>query len=83
MIRMAILTLPAHFDGEHILLDEPYALEPDTRLLVTVLPKPTIDGEREDWLRFSAWGLATAYAEDEVEYSPDLIKETNPEYEGG
>jgi hypothetical protein len=76
------VTLPAHFDGQHIRLDEPYVLEPNTRLLVTVLPKREMDDEQADWLQFSALGLARAYAEDEVEYSRELIKEANPEYEG-
>ena len=80
---MAIVTLPAHFDGQHIRLDKPYVLEPNTRLLVTVLPKREMDDEQADWFQFSALGLAMAYAEDEVEYSPELIKEVNPAYEGG
>jgi hypothetical protein len=42
-------TIPAHFDGQHILLDEAVELEPNTKLLVTVLPK---DVEREEWLRY-------------------------------
>jgi hypothetical protein len=72
-------SIPAHFDGEHILLDEPVELEPNTRLIVTVLP--ITDGERDAWLRLSAQKLQNAYAEDEVEYSLNLIKEANPEYE--
>lgn len=80
---MAIMTIPAHFDGKHILLDEPCILEPDSRLLVTVLPRPEAGDEREDWLQLSALGLVAAYADDEVEYASDLIKEANPEYEGG
>jgi len=32
-------TIPAHFDGQHILLDEAVELEPNRKLLVTVLPK--------------------------------------------
>jgi len=38
--------------------------------------------DREDWLRLSALGLEEAYGEDEPEYSLDLIKKPNPEYEG-
>lgn len=38
--------------------------------------------DREDWLRLSALGLEGAYGEDEPEYSLDLIKKPNPEYEG-
>jgi hypothetical protein len=80
---MAIVTLPAHFDGQHIRLDKPYVLEPNTRLLVTILPEPEMHDEREGWFQFSALGLTRAYAEDEVEYPTDLIKEANPAYEGG
>lgn len=36
---MPLLTLPAHFDGERICLDEPFVLRPDTRLMVVVLPE--------------------------------------------
>jgi hypothetical protein len=71
-------TFPAHFDGECILLDEPVELEPNTKLLVTVLPKDT---EREEWLELSRKGLEAAYDDKEENYSSELIKEPNPEYE--
>jgi hypothetical protein len=74
-------TLRAHFDGKQILLDDPIELEPDTQLMVTVLPKSE-NGERSDWTRLSLESLARAYSEDEPEYPLDLIKELNPEYEG-
>lgn len=79
---MNTITLPAHFDGEQICLDEPIELEPGTRLLVTVLPNQQPDEEHEDWLLLSARGLENAYGEDEVEYSLNLVEEPNPEYEG-
>lgn len=79
---MGAITLPAHFDGEQIRLDEPYELEPDTQLLVTILPKRQTDEEQEAWLHLSKMGLANAYGEDEEEYPLELIKEANPEYEG-
>ena len=77
---MDTISIPAHFDGERILLDEPVELEPNTRLIVTVLPNQ--DAERESWLSLSGKRLEDAYGEDEEEYSLDLIKEANPEYEG-
>jgi hypothetical protein len=77
---MNTLSVPAHFDGEHILLDQELALEPDTKLIVTVLPKN--DTEREEWMNLSSKRLEDAYDPDEIEYSLDLIKEVNPEYEG-
>ena len=64
--------IPAHFDGEHILLDEPVELEPNTKLLVTVLPK---DIEHEAWLGLSSTRLQAAYDNDEEGYSVDSVKE--------
>ena len=71
-------TIPAHFDGQHILLDEAVELEPNTKLLVTVLPN---DIETEAWLKLSSKRLQGAYNNGEEEYPLDLIKEPNPEYE--
>ena len=34
---MPFITLPAHFDGEKICLDEPYPLRPNITLMVVVL----------------------------------------------
>ena len=75
---METKTLRAHFDGSQILLDEPFELEPDVELIITVLPKAS-DEEREDWTRLSLESLARACGDDEPEYSLDLIKEANPE----
>jgi hypothetical protein len=58
-------TIAAHFDGKQILLDEAVELEPNTKLLVTVLPK---DAEREAWLALSAKRLQDAYADEEEDY---------------
>lgn len=80
---MEAVILQAHFDGDRILLDEPFDLEPDTRLIVTVVPKQQADdGERRDWLLLSQRGLQGAYAEDEPEYPLHLLKEVNPDYAG-
>jgi len=78
---METKTLRAHFDGSQILLDEPFELEPNVELIITVLPKSS-DEEREDWTRLSLESMARAYGDDEPEYSLDLIKEANPAYEG-
>lgn len=76
----------AHFDGEQIHLDEPCMLEPDTPLLVLILPKPQEAHEaaddHADWIRLSQQAFANAYGEDEPEYSVDAIKEPNPDYAG-
>ena len=78
---MNTIVIPAHFDGERILLDEPVELEPDTKLLVTILPKH--DRERDAWLRLSRESLEGAYGKDEQDYTLDSITEANPYYERG
>ncbi len=77
---MPTITLRAHFNGTQVVLDEPFSLEPNVKLLVTVLPSEA-DAERDDWLRFSAKSLETAYGDDEPEYSTAHLKEANSEYD--
>lgn len=77
---MPSITVRAHFDGEHIHLDEPCMLEPGTPLLVIVLPKQRDENEHADWIRLSQQALANAYGEEEPEYSLDTITEPNPAY---
>ncbi len=78
---MENISLRAHYDGTQIQLDEPFELQPNTKLLVTVIQLP--DPESTAWLNFSAQGLDAAYSDDEPEYPLSLIKEQNPEYERG
>ena len=68
---MPSVTLKAHYDGEHIVLDEPFELSPNTPLAVTVLsPRtPEHDLERAQWAALSAQSLARAYGDDEPEYT--------------
>ena len=70
---MPAVTLKAHFNGKQIVLDEPFDLPPDSRLMVTVLPK---DGSSEDaqWHSLASGALARAYGDDEPDYSPADVK---------
>lgn len=77
---MGTISVPAHFDGERILLDEPIQLEPNAKLIVIILPAR--DSEREAWLGLSVSALKAAYGADEEEYALESIKEANPEYDG-
>ncbi len=79
---MANITLQAHFDGKQILLDEPFDLQPNDKLLITVLTKELDAREREDWAAIAKSSLSRAYSNDEPEYTPNMIKEPNPKYEG-
>lgn len=71
---MRTVTLSAHFDGEHIRLDEPFPLATDARLLVTLVPEPAIDTERTSWNQLSSTGLVRAYSDDEPEYPASLVR---------
>ena len=71
---MRTVTLTAHFDGERIQLDEPFVLPADARLLVTILPEPVADIERQDWYALSKVGLARAYSDDEPDYPASLVR---------
>lgn len=79
---MPMIAVPAHFDGERICLDEPFDLLPNAKLIVTILPGQESDNEHEAWLHLSGQRLEDAYGENEPEYSKDLLKEVNPDYEG-
>ena len=67
---MSALTLKAHFDGQHITLDEPYDLPPGTPLTVTVLSTSALlDPERAEWMSTASASLAAAYGDDEPQYT--------------
>ena len=66
---MPSITVRAHFDGEHIRLDEPYLLDLYTPLLVIILPQQREESEQADWYRLSQQTLANAYGAEEPEYA--------------
>ena len=59
-------TLKAHYDGNAILLDEPFPLPPAARLLVTVLED---DEESRYWSELGAEAFARTGAVAEPEYT--------------
>lgn len=70
---MPSVTLKAHFDGRSILLDEPYQIPSNARLLVTLV-EPGWDDERALWTGLSLAALAGAYGEDEPDYGPADVR---------
>ena len=80
---MPSVTLKAHFNGSHVVFDEPASLLPNVKLLVTILPdNGEQDPERAEWLGLSASNLDAAYGNDEPEYSIDNVKIMNEAYDG-
>jgi hypothetical protein len=69
---MPAVTLRANWNGERILLDEPYEFPPNAPLIVTVLPLSTAD-RVDDWTTAFKIGLARAYGDDEPDYTPDKV----------
>ena len=73
---MQVVSLPAHFDGRQIVLDEPYDLPPNASLVVTVLsdspPTGTHGDSERQWLAAAAKSDAFAFLGDDAEdvYSP-------------
>jgi hypothetical protein len=63
---MKSVALTAHFDGEKVQFDEPCQLEPNTRLVVVVLPP---EDERRAWTKLSTSHLQKAYGDSEPEYT--------------
>jgi uncharacterized lipoprotein YbaY len=66
------MSIPAHYDGTQVLLDEKVSLPPNSRLLVTVLDDS--DDDREQFLQLASNSLATAYSDEEVEYTAADLK---------
>jgi hypothetical protein len=80
---MPITTLTGHFDGNQICIDEPYKIQPNTKLIITILPKNEFDLiENESWYNLSYSGLNAGYGNEEPEYSNELLREVNLDYEG-
>jgi len=68
-----LFTLPAHFDSKAIILDTPFTLQPNDKLLVTILKSEIGADERKEWITSSSSQLNNAYSENEPEYSLSLI----------
>jgi hypothetical protein len=64
---MPTVTLQAHYDGQRIVLDEPYDLPANAPLMVTVLPSPPDLDSEENWLRAVASSSAFAFLDDPAE----------------
>lgn len=68
---MPSAVLRAHYDGEHIVLDEPFDLPAHAPLMVTVIAP---EAERSAWTALGLQGLARAYGDDEPEYTTADLK---------
>ncbi len=72
---MPSITLKAHYDGRSILLDEPFKLPANARLLVTLV-EPVTDPGRAQWASLAGEGLVRAYGDDEPDYGPGDLRQS-------
>ncbi|HKY38636.1 MAG TPA: hypothetical protein VJN18_21985 [Polyangiaceae bacterium] len=70
---MPAVTLKAHYDGERILLDEPFEIPTNAPLMVTVL-SPSAAESGGDWLSVARDGLARAYGDTEPTYTSGDVR---------
>lgn len=68
---MPTAVLQAHYDGERVVIDEPFQLQPNAPLIVTVVAP---DKERSEWIALASQSLARAYGDDEPDYSEADLK---------
>lgn len=64
---MPTVALQAHYDGERIILDEPFDLPAHAPLMVTVMPAASEAESEEVWLRATAASDAFAFLADPAE----------------
>jgi hypothetical protein len=70
---MPAVTLKAHYDGERILLDEPFEIPTNAPLMVTVLSSSVAE-RGEDWLSAARDSLARAYGDKEPTYTSGDVR---------
>jgi hypothetical protein len=64
---MPTVTLQAHYDGEHIVLDEPYEIPPNSSLMVTLVPAAADSESEETWLRAASSSEPFSFLQDSAE----------------
>lgn len=67
-------------DSRHLMLKEPIQIPPGSQVIVTIEPAEAIAEDQVSYT-LSMQGLQAAYGENEPEYSLDMIKTPNPEYQ--
>lgn len=70
---MSAAVIKAHWDGEHVVLDDPADIPPNARLIVTVLSADAVQAS-DDWALAARLGIARAYSASEPDYSSSDVK---------
>ena len=67
-------------DATHLELSKPIAARRGRTVFVSIAESVEKDAERQQWLAAAAASLQAAYGESEPDYSPTMVKESNPDY---
>ncbi len=67
-------------DSHHLKLKKPINLAPGSMVMISIEPAEGV-AEEQGWYILSSQSLEEAYGEDEPDYSLDMIKVPNPEYQ--
>jgi len=67
-------------DSRHLELAKPIDASCGLSVFVVVTDATNADAERRQWNDFSSESLERAYGDSEPEYTPSMVRETNPGY---
>lgn len=67
-------------DSTHLELARPIEASRGRTVLVSVAEPAEQDAERRQWLGSSAASLQAAYGDSEPDYTPAMVRESNPDY---
>ena len=67
-------------DSTHLELSRPISITRGRTVFVALAESAEQDAERQQWLEGSAASLQTAYGDSEPEYTPAMVRESNPDY---
>jgi hypothetical protein len=67
-------------DSTHLELAKPIAAGRGGKVFLVITEPANADADRQQWLDGASESLCTAYGDSEPEYSPSMVRETNPGY---
>lgn len=67
-------------DSTHLELLRPIGADQGRTVFVSVAESLERDVERQQWLAASCETLRAAYGESEPDYTPSMVRESNPDY---
>ncbi|NLE96135.1 MAG: hypothetical protein GX600_10735 [Dehalococcoidia bacterium] len=67
-------------DATHLELSKPIPVERGRKVFVAVAESTEQVAERSHWLEGTIAGLHAAYGDTEPEYTPAMLRESNPDY---